>query len=187
MNFNEVKTPTELMRFLDSNIDYGVIDREGNRLFDSSKKEFQDACIDAWKVRPVLKIIEDGIGHCYDQVEIERFWFEKFGFIIKTFWISAYQSEVENSGFAHTYLVYQEGDKWKLFEHADYKNKGIHQFDSIEEAINWQKNKQIEFATSCVKPLKVFDVVIYEYQKPKIDLNNQQFLEFIEKQKQIIV
>lgn len=114
MDFNDVKTPIELMDFLDRNIDYGVIDREGHKLFDSSKKDFQYACKDVWKIKPVFEILKSGVGHCYDQVEIERFWFEKFGFIIKTFWISAYQREVENSGFAHTYLVYQDGDKWEI-------------------------------------------------------------------------
>lgn len=125
MDINNVKTPKELMAFLNENIAYGVIDRKGNKLYDSSKQEFQNACNTTWKTRSVFKILKEGIGHCYDFVEVERFWFEKYGYNVKTIWISAYQQYIENSGFAHTYLLFKENEKWNLFEFADYKNRGI--------------------------------------------------------------
>ena len=179
MNINDVKTPEELITFLDENISYGVIDRNGNRLHDSSKKEFQDVCNKDWKVRPVFKILDDGIGHCYDQVEVERYWFEQNGYMVKTFWVTAYQEEIKNSGFSHTYLIYKDNEKWKLFEHSDYNNKGIYEFNSLIEAIVWQKSKQIEYAKSCVKPTTKYDVVVYEYSKPKVGLNMTEYLKFV--------
>lgn len=187
MSIDDVKTPKELMEFLNKNIKYGVIDRKGNRLYDSSKQEFQNACKTVWKTRSVFQILKEGIGHCYDIVEIERFWFEKNGYIAKTIWISAYQQDIENSGFAHTYLLFKENEKWNLFEFADYKNKGIYEFNSVDEAIEWQKNKQIEFAKSYVKPVEKYDVAIYEYEKPKIGLTMNGFLTYIENCKKIDV
>ena len=185
MNINEITTPHELMTFLDKSIRYGVIDNSDNKFYDSSTSDFQDACNNSWKVRPVSQIINDGIGHCYDQVEVERFWFEKHNYIVKTFWISAYQKEIENSGFAHTYLMFKENGRWKLFEHADYKNKGIYEFDSLEKAIDWQASNQIEFAKSCVKPINKYDVAIYEYKKPQIGLTMREFLDHVVSGKQI--
>ncbi len=184
MNIDNVKTPEDLMKFLDENIHYGIIDKNGNKLYDSSKQEFQDAC-NNWRVRPVIQILKDGIAHCYDQVEIERYWFEKKGFSVKTFWISAYQEDISNSGFAHTYLIYKENENWKLFEHSDYKNKGIYEFKSIDNAIEWQKFKQIEYAKSCIKPIKEYSTEIYEYKKPKVGLNMNEFLDYVTSGKKI--
>ena len=128
MSFNSIKTPNELMSFLDHNFEYGVIDNNGNKVYDSNSVEFQMICNNQWKLRSVQEMLKDQIGHCYDQVEIEREWFVDKGYEIKTFWISAYQEEIENSGFSHTYLIYKDKDCWKLFEHSDFFNKGIYEF-----------------------------------------------------------
>lgn len=102
------------MKYLDTNFQYGVIDNNGNKFFDSDSKQFQQICTSYWKLRPVKQLLKDKLGHCYYQVEIEREWFEKNGYEVKTFWISAYQKEIENSGLSHTYLVYKENNSWKL-------------------------------------------------------------------------
>ena len=74
MKLDKVKSPEDLLIFLD-NINYGVIDKNGNVLNDSSSEEFQIACNNDWYVRDVNEIIKSKVGHCYDQVEIERKWF----------------------------------------------------------------------------------------------------------------
>lgn len=174
-----IKTPKQLMQFLDENFEYGVVDKHGNRLTNSDSDEFQLACNNDWKVRSVDQMLEEGIGHCYDQVEIERKWFEDNGFQVKTFWISAYQEGIENSGFSHTYLLFADGAKWKLFEHSDFSNRGIYEFDTIEDAIRWQANKQIEFATSRIKPTSRYLVCIKQYKKPPIGIDMGQYLDFV--------
>ena len=89
MTFQEVKTPEQLMIYLDQYFQYGVIDNNGNKYYDSNSDEFQLICDTQWKLRSVNEMLKDGVGHCYDQVEIERDWFIKKGFEVKTFWISA--------------------------------------------------------------------------------------------------
>ncbi len=168
------------MDYLDQNFQYGVIDNSGNKFFDSDSEQFQQACNCDWKLRSVNQILKDKIGHCYDQVEIEREWFEKNGYEVKTFWISAYQEEVENSGFSHTYLIYKENNSWKLFEHADYFNRGIYSFNTVQDAVRWQAEKQIETAQNRIKPLKRYVTCIKEYKKPPISLNMQEFVNFID-------
>ena len=151
MKYSEITTPIDLMTFLDENFEYGVIDNQGNKLSDSNSEEFQKTCCNQWKLRTVEQMIVDQIGHCYDQVEIERDWFERHNYEILTFWICAYQEEIENSGFSHTYLLYKEGSSWKLFEHSDFFTKGIYSFNSIQEAVLWQANRHIKFAESCIR------------------------------------
>lgn len=187
MTFQEVKTPDQLMTYLDQNFEYGVIDNNGNSHCDSNSDEFQIICDTQWRLRSVEEMLKDGVGHCYDQIEIEREWFIQNGFQVKTFWISAYQEEVENSGFSHTYLIYKDNGVWKLFEHSDFSNRGIYTFKSIEEAVKWQAKHQIKFAESCIKPLKQYTVRIKEYNKPPVNVNMQEYLQFIDKSKDYVL
>lgn len=187
MTFQEIKTPEQLMKYLDQNFEYGVIDNNGDRFYDSNTKEFQKICNTQWKLRSVEEMLKDGIGHCYDQVEIERKWFSRKGFKIKTFWISAYQEEIENSGFSHTYLIYQDAKNWKLFEHADCSNRGIFEFKNIREAVKWQAEHQIKFAERCIKPKKQYLTCIKEYNAPPLNVNMQEYLQFIDKSKDYVL
>ena len=187
MTFQEVKTPEQLMTCLDQNFEYGVIDNSGNKCSDSNSNEFQLICDTQWKLRSVEEMLKDGVGHCYDQVEIERDWFTKKGFEVKTFWISAYQEEIENSGFSHAYLIYQDNGMWKLFEHSDFFNRGIYTFKTIKDAVKWQSEHQIKFAENCVKPLKQYTTCIKEYNKPPANVNMQEYLQFIDNSKDYVL
>lgn len=180
MNFNQVKTPQQLMLFLNKNFEYGVIDNNGNKHTNSNSNEFQNICNTQWRLRSVQQILKDGVGHCYDEVEIEREWFTNNGFQIKTFWISAYQQGINNSGFSHTYLLYKIKNCWYLFEHADFINRGIYKFNSVSEAVKWQSQNQIKFAISCKKPIKEYSVCIKDYSKPPVNINNNEYLQFID-------
>ena len=187
MDFSSIKTPEELMTYLNENFDYGVIDNKGNKFFDSNTDEFQFVCNNDWKLRSVDQMLNDKIGHCYDQVEIERKWFESNGYKIKTFWSCAYQENIENSGFSHTYLLYKSGNYWYLFEHADYYNRGIHKFKTIKEAARWQINNQIKFAESCVPPQDKYSYCIKEYPLPPLNLNMQEYIDFVDKSKDFVL
>ena len=183
MTFEEVKSPEQLMLYLDHTLEYGVIDDCGNKYYDSNSDEFQNACNHDWKLRSVECILQDGVGHCYDQVEVEREWFTKNGYQIKTFWISAYQEEIENSGFSHTYLIYKDDNAWKLFGHSDFFNRGIYKFDSVQDAVRWQADNQIKLAAKYVKPRTKYVVCIKEYSKPPINVNMEEYLHFMENSK----
>lgn len=175
------------MAYLNQNFEYGVIDNNGNKHCDSNSDEFQIVCNTQWKLRSVEEMLKDGVGHCYDQVEIERNWFTKNDFQVKTFWISAYQEEIENSGFSHTYLIYKDNDVWKLFEHADASSRGIYAFKTIRDAVKWQSEHQIKFAESCIKSLSQYTTCIKEYSKPPINVNMQEYLQFIGNSKDYVL
>ena len=180
MKLDEVKSPEDLLIFLD-NINYGVIDKNGNVLNDSSSEEFQIACNNDWYVRDVNEIIKSKVGHCYDQVEIERKWFALKGYQFKTFWVSAYQEEIENSGFSHTYLVFfdKTNRTWNLFEHSDYNNKGIYSFATLQEAIDYQSSNQVKYAANQIKPIKKYSIFLKEFFKPPLNLKMQEYLNFV--------
>ena len=180
MLFKKVKTPEQLMDYLNNNFEYGVIDNFGNKFYDSNSNEFQEICNTQWKLRSVEKMLQDKIGHCYDQVEIERMWFLKNNYKVKTFWICTYQENVEDSAFCHSYLLFKDGNYWKLFEHSDYFNRGIHKFKTIKQAVAWQKEQHIKFATSIIKPKKKYISCIKEFATPPENINMQEYLSYVE-------
>ena len=48
MTFQEIKTPEELMSFLDQNIKYDIIDNNGIPYYDSNSEKFQEVCNTLW-------------------------------------------------------------------------------------------------------------------------------------------
>lgn len=180
MRYNEISTPSELMQFLDAEFQYGVIDKQGNRLLDSNSTEFQNACNHDWTLRSVSQMLKDKIGHCYDQVEIERDWLESHGYKVKTFWVCAFG--LGKAGYSHAYLLYKDKKKWCLFEHANIFCKGIYSFNSLSAAIKFQANQQIEYANS-QKEAPCYELCIKEFTKPSAGLTMQEYLAFIDKSK----
>ena len=177
---SKIKTPQELMKFLDNNITYGVISSTGEIITNSNDVAFQNICNNDWRTQDAQTILQNRIGHCYDQVEIEREWFEINHYNFKTIWILAYQNTVENSGCCHAYLVYEQNNCWHIFEHADFDNKGIHSFKTLNEALRWQAENQKQYASSIVRPQKEYEIVIKEYAKPPKNLSMTQFFEYID-------
>ena len=179
--YNNIKTPEELYEFMESYIKYGIeID---GKVYEWGKDDFQKACEEKWRLKSSLDIIKSGYGHCWDQTEIERDWFKKHNYEYKTLFI-IFLIENNNPYVCHTYLIYKDkkDNKWCWFEHADYNNKGIHKFNTMEEAILAQKEKHIEFNKSLNLPMTkdIIDTIhIYEYQSPKIGSTNQEFLDNI--------
>ena len=174
----DVKTPQELMTFLDKHIEYGIINSNGLKITNSNSEEFAEACNHDWKVRNVNEIISSGVGHCYDQVEVERYWFKNNKYKFKTFWVCVFLKDVENSGFLHTYLVYKEAGNWCLFEHSDFSNRGIYYFSTLKEAVEWQTKKQKAYARS-VLGAGDFRSFVVEFTKPKEGLNMREYIEFV--------
>ena len=183
MLYEELKTPQDLMTFLDANISYGVLVDNKKIYSDSFDENFQKVCLKNWQLRDVSNILKSGIGHCYDEVEIERDWFSSHNFLFKTFWVYVCDKKNKDIGFSHSYLVYYENKKWNLFEHADYLNKGIYTFNNLEDAIKFQTNNQIKLTQSNAKTHIQIGMLITEFEKPKIGLDIKQYINFVSNSK----
>ena len=177
-DYDKVSNPLELLNYMNRYIRYGIKDDNGN-IYKWEMDDFIDACFTKWKFRDGLGVIKSGFGHCFDQTEIERDWFSKKGYEIKTLFI-VFQIDRGNPYICHTYLVYKDNNKWNWFEHADNNNRGIHSFSSLEEAVLCQKKKHIEFNRSLGLPINddiINTIHVYEYEAPKYGCSNQEFLD----------
>lgn len=177
MRYEEVKSPEELLRFMDI-INYGFVDSEGKKYGSFDEEEFEKNVLTKWRLSSVDSLIEVCYGHCFDQVELERDWFSKHGFKFKTYYMM-FLFDYPNEYSTHTFLIYEQNSKWWIFEHSDYLERGILEFNSLEEALRYKMNRHIDYnrkynkvAHDEIKHLKV-----YEYGKP---MTGSTFKEFID-------
>lgn len=181
MEFKDIKTPQELYKYMKENIEYGFIGNKTGKLYKYDNPNFEEGCRSDWGLASKEVLLKNKYGHCFDQVELERSWFKENGYEFKTIFIW-YEFNYDNPYQCHTYLVYKDNDKWNIFEHADGNNKGIYEFKSLEEAIQYQKKKHIEYTKSILTSFKTDDIEhigIYEYNNPKYNCNMIEFIDNI--------
>ncbi len=177
MNYKEVKNPDELLIFMDS-IEYGFVDNDNYKYGSWNEEEFEETVITKWHLSSPERLIEVGYGHCFDQVELERDWFAKHNYNFKTYYIM-FLFDYPNDYSTHTFLIYEENNKWCLFEHSDYYDRGIHKFNTLEDALKYKMKRHIESNKkyNVVTDEEISHLHIWEYDKPK---NNSNFNEFID-------
>ncbi len=185
MEFNKVNNPQELLSFMSNNIKYGFVGKNGKIYIDQNSEEWNDwyeQCL----VQTGEQVLKSKVGTCWDQVEIERLWFEKKGYEIKTIFIW-FEVDCKNDYPTHTFLLYKENEKWYWFENSFEICKGIHEFNTIKEAIECVKKRQLEYAISIgiAKETDKKYIKDYEYLKLEIPLNVDEYISHVTEYKDI--
>ena len=178
--FSKLKTPEELLEYMKKNIHYGFVGYNGKKYYDMFSEEWNDWYTECY-VQNGEEVIDSKIGTCWDQVELERVWFEKNHYHYHTFFIQ-FEVNKENNYPTHTFLIYEDGNFFYWFEHAFEAERGIHKFHSLDEAIEYVKAKQIEYTK--LNNIEASDedmdcLVVYEYTKPKDHLGVDDYLDFV--------
>lgn len=152
------KNPLELLEFM-KNIKYDNFTDENKYI-----------------VKSRSRLLKTKKSVCYDQVELERFYFEKWKYNFKTFF--AYVNLPVTVSPTHTFLIYKEKNKYYWFENSWGVYRGIHgPFTSYKKGISFV-SKQLK------KSSKWKEVKLFEYNKPKIrNLNLNEFAENLIKNK----
>jgi hypothetical protein len=175
------KSPEELLKFMD-NIKYGFVDREG-KPYDGNSNEWLEKC----SVQLGRDIFKTKHGTCWDQVELERDWFDKHNYKFKTIFM-IFSVKKQNNYPTHAFLIYERGKKWFWFEHSSLKHNGIHQFNSLEELLEDVKDKQlahaIDIGVATANDRKLLKV--YEYIKPSSKLNVIDYIDHVMDGKEIL-
>ncbi len=99
---------------------------------------------------------------------MERYWFELKGYEYITNWVSAYPVD-EVDGSCHAYLIYhdQVSKKWVHFEVSDGGYRGLHEYNSLDEAIKGQSMHQIDNAKRSFQVEGDYGVEVCKFNKPK--------------------
>ena len=134
-NFNEISTPEELMDYMNLNILYGWIDNE-NKEHINSLEGFKPI----YHTMSIEEILEHKLGTCIDQVQLEKAFFDKHNIENKIYCHRIYRDEItaDDNVNMHCFLIYNMNNHWYFFEHSNCPKRGIHEFDSLEDALNWR-------------------------------------------------
>lgn len=160
-----MKYAEEIMRLMDK-INYGWVDKDNN-----PHTKLQDM-IKMYKLQSPEELIKSKVGVCWDQVELERYYFKEKNIEIKSYFIVYYDG---GKCPCHTTMSFEDNGKYYWFEHAWAMHKGIKEFDN-EESLLEEVEKcfiELELKNGYDKD-KLF---IYNYSKPNSHIGTLEFYE----------
>ena len=147
------------------NIEYGWLDK-----FKIKHFEVDNTFATSYILQSPEELIISKLGVCWDQVELERYYFEKNNISVKTYFIVHYDNDKCPT---HTFLTYDKNNKVYWFEHSWFKYKGIHEYNNINELLNDIKQKFI--STELNNIYNKDNLYIYEYNKPQYGIGVESF------------
>ena len=161
----------EIMEIMNS-IEYGFKDKNGENII-NNKKKWDEEFNNFYYLQTPIELLETKCGVCWDQVELERYLFEKNKIEVSTYFI--YMKE-EDKLPSHTFLTFKENNKNYWFEHSWNKYKGIHEYETEKELLEDVKNKFINDH----KEVKNNIIYCYKYEIPPKHITCDNFYKYIE-------
>lgn len=139
------------------NIEYGWVDKNNNKHI-----IVDETYSNNYILQSPNEVIKNKIGVCWDQVELERYYFKGNDWNVKTYFLVHYG---EDKCPTHTFLTFEKNNKYYWFEHSWERFRGIHEYQSITELLFDIRNKFIEYELN--NDYLKDNLVLYQYQKPK--------------------
>ncbi|MDD3392026.1 MAG: hypothetical protein PHE54_00535 [Bacilli bacterium] len=143
----------------------GVKNTEINNLFSKS-----------YVLQSPPELIKNKIGICWDQVELERFYFNENGLNIDTYFVVHYD---DDKCPTHTLLIFYDDNKFYWFEHSWKKFRGIHMYSSLNELLVDVQDKFIKYELN--NKFNKNNLFIIKYTKPKYGISVLEFYKHCEK------
>ena len=155
---DNIKTPKDILNFMDENIKYGWLDIN-NEEHIGNMKGFRKL----YRISTLEETLEHGIGTCIEQVYLMKTLLDKIGMPNKMFCTRVYEGKdfnnLEAEEHMHCFLLYYDGNKVFQLEHPNGDKKGIHEFESEEKAIETINDYYVKMAEGKSRPVtEFFDV-----------------------------
>ena len=159
-------------------IEYGFLDNNGNNI--CTNESLEDTFDKVYYLMSPEELLNKRIGVCWDQVELERKLFDEFNIKNETYFIYIDDKKKLPS---HTFLVFYMNNKIYWFEHSWFNEKGIHEYNNLNELLNDVETKFVKSREDEVS--KDLDVYIYKYNKPNYNISCDEFYKYIFTQNKI--
>lgn len=154
----------EIMNLM-KDIKYGWVDKN-NKTHELVDETFSDN----YMLQSPNEVIKTKIGVCWDQVELERYFFEENDWKVKTYFLVYYDGDKCST---HTFLTFEKDNKYYWFEHAWEIFSGIHEYKSLKELLFDVRDKFIKYELN--DGYTLCNLVLHEYRKPKYHITVQEF------------
>lgn len=153
-------------------VEYGFLDNNGKNI--CTNESLEDTFDKVYYLMSPEELLNKKIGVCWDQVELERKLLDEFNIKNETYFIYIDDKKKLPS---HTFLVFYMNNKIYWFEHSWFNEKGIHEYNNLNELLNDVETKFIKSREDEVP--KDLDVYIYKYNKPKYNISCDEFYKYI--------
>lgn len=155
MSIDDIKTPEDIFKYMNENIEYGWIDIN-NQKHIKTMKEFRKL----YRTMTLDEIINNGLGTCIDQVNLMHYLFEKIKIKNKMFCCRIFEPDdynnLEEEEHMHCFILYYLDNKVYHMEHPNFERKGIFEYNSEKKAINSIVNYYKELRGGKESPTKEF-------------------------------
>jgi len=158
MKLEDVKTPEDILKFMDDNIQYGWIDVNGEKHI-GNMKNFRRL----YRTMSLEETLKYGMGTCVEQVYLMKYLLDNLGIKNKMFCTRIYEgrdfNNLEEEEHMHCFLLYYIGDKVFQIEHPNWERVGIYEYESEEDAISKINQIYIEMAEGKARPVTEYSEV----------------------------
>ncbi len=127
-----VLTPNDLLKYMNEHIIYGWKDVNG-QLHDSSLNDFRKLYVTSSNE----ECIKNGNGTCIEQTLLEKAFMDEMDITCKLYSLRDYRIRDDNEIAIrmHCFLLFFMNDKCYHFEHANAGMRGIHEYNSEDDAM----------------------------------------------------
>ena len=155
MTMNEIKTPNDILTFMNENIVYGWLDiynQEHIKTMKDFRKLYRTSSID--------EILEHKIGTCIEQVYLMHILLDKINIPTKMFCTRVYEgkdfNDLEAEEHMHCFILYYLNDKVFQIEHPNFEKIGIYEYSSEEDAIKEINEYYVKMSKGKSRPVTEF-------------------------------
>lgn len=171
MKINEIKTPNDILTFMNDNIEYGWLDIYNNEHI-KTMKDFRKI----YRTSSIDEVLEHKIGTCIEQIYLMHMLLDNINVTNKMFCTRIYEgkdfNDLEAEEHMHCFVLYYLNDKVYQIEHPNWERIGIYEFNSEEIAIKEINQYYVEMSEGKSRPVTEFFEV-----KPGLSFKN--FNEYI--------
>jgi len=156
-------------------INYGFVDNNKN-IYPDNEENWNKYGKDYILQSPET-LLNSKHGVCWDQVELERYYLEKNNIKFSSYFIVNYDNKIFPT---HTFIIVKNKDKLFWIEYSWKPHRGIHEYNTLNDALKDIKNKFDEMIKSKYN-INNNETIIYEYKKPNYNISSIEFFKHCEK------
>ncbi|MDE5931963.1 MAG: transglutaminase domain-containing protein [Lachnospiraceae bacterium] len=134
MDLSSIKTPEDVYVWIDENIQYGWLDREGHKHIDEMKNFRQ-----LYRTMSLEEVFAYKMGTCIEQVALIHFLLDKIKIESKMFCCRIYEPDdygnLEEEEHMHCFVLFYRNGKVYHLEHPNHEKKGIYEYETEKDAM----------------------------------------------------
>lgn len=134
VELNTIETPEDIFVWMEDNIQYGWLDMDGNRHIDEMKNFRR-----LYRTMSMEEIWKEKIGTCIEQAWLMKVLLDKLEVPNEMFCCRVFETEdfsdMDEDEHMHCFVLFYKNNKCYHLEHPAYRNKGIWEYSTKQEAL----------------------------------------------------